>query len=221
MNNAKPPFDEADDADLLARMQRDPEIIDEVLEQLKPLLAADGIDTQNLPNVDPNELHAAMTRAIERHQMEAHTPVGDARALTVATVRDLSEALHYHKPAQAEQLWQSLKLEPTPNLPSSSHVMGLTLETLDSIYTDTKLRTALGIVRLPELSDATRAAAQDIQRSAMQGRAFNSRDVMVSTHTTCKVGRAAICLFASTATAISEHSKLQYSTVVEQLLEPA
>lgn len=221
MNNAKPPFEEADDADLLARMQRDPEIIDEVLEQLKPLLAADGIDTQNLPNVDPNELHAAMTRAIERHQMEAHTPVGDARVLTVATVRDLSEALHHQKTAQAEQLWRSLRLEPTPNLPSSSHVMGLTLETLDSIYTDTRLRTALGIVRLPELSDATRAAAQDIQRSAMQGQAFNSRDVIVSTHTTREVGRAAIYLFASTAAAISEHSKLQYSTVVGQLLEPA
>lgn len=99
--------------------------------------------------------------------------------------------------------------------------MGLTLETLDSIYTDTRLRTALGIVRLPELADATRAAAQDIQRSAMQGQAFNSRDVIVSTYTTREVGQAAIYLFASTAAAISEHSKLQYSTVIEQLLELA
>src|SRR5699024_10593241 len=171
MNNAKPPFDEADDADLLARMQRDPEIIDEILEQLKPLLAADGIDTQNLPNVDPNELHAAMTRAIDRPQMEAHTPVGDARALTVATVRHLPEARPHQQPPPADERSRALSAEPTPTLPCSSHVMGLPMETLDSIYSDTRLRTALGILRLPERSDATRAAAQDIQRSAMQGRA--------------------------------------------------
>ncbi|WP_022869943.1 hypothetical protein [Yaniella halotolerans] len=219
MDKAKPPFDEADDADLLARMQRDPEAIDEVLEELKPLLAADGIDIHDLPNVDPDELHAAMTRAIERHQLEAHTPVGDARTLTVDTIRDISEALYQQQPAQAESMLRSLPLEPTAILPSNTYVTGLTLETLDSIYTNTKLRTALGIVRLPELSDATRAAAQDIQTFAMQGRAFHSRDKMVTTHNTREVGRAAVYLFAATAEAIADHSKLQYPTVVDQLLE--
>lgn len=219
MDKAKPPFDEADDADLLARMQRDPEAIDEVLEELKPLLAADGIDIHDLPNVDPDELHAAMARAIERHQLEAHTPVGDARTLTVDTIRDISEALYQQQPAQAESMLRSLPLEPTAILPSNTYVTGLTLETLDSIYTNTKLRTALGIVRLPELSDATRAAAQDIQTFAMQGRAFHSRDKMVTTHNTREVGRAAVYLFAATAEAIADHSKLQYPTVVDQLLE--
>lgn len=219
MDKAKPPFDEADDADLLARMQRDTEAIDEVLEELKPLLAADGIDIHDLPNVDPDELHAAMARAIERHQLEAHTPVGDARTLTVDTIRDISEALYQQQPAQAESMLRSLPLEPTAILPSNTYVTGLTLETLDSIYTNTKLRTALGIVRLPELSDATRAAAQDIQTFAMQGRAFHSRDKMVTTHNTREVGRAAVYLFAATAEAIADHSKLQYPTVVDQLLE--
>ena len=215
MNNAKHPFDEADDADLLARMQRAPE----VLEELKPLLAADGIDIHDLPNVDPDELSAAMTRAIERHQLEAHTPVGDARALTIDTVRDISEALYQQKTVQAEQILRSLQLEPTPSLPSTTHVSGLTLETLDSIYTNTKLRTALGIVRLPELSDATQAAAQDIQRAAMQGYAFHGRDNMVTTHGAHEIQRAALYLFAATAQAIAEHSKLQYKAVVTQLLE--
>lgn len=219
MNNAKPPFDETDAADLLARMQHEPETVDEVLAELKPLLVADGIDVDNPSTVDPDELQAAMTRAIERHQLEAHTPIGDARVLTVDTIRDISEALHQQKSAQAESILYSLQLEPTPNLPSNTHVTGLALETLDSIYTNTKLRTALGIVRLPELSDATRAAAQDIQQAAMQGRAFHSRDKMVTTHNTHEVGRAAVYLFAATAEAIAEHSKLQYRAVIDQLLE--
>lgn len=219
MNNAKPPFDEAADPDLLSQMQRDPEVIDEVLEELKPLLAAEGLDIHNLSNVDPDELHAAMTRAIEHHQLEAHTPIGDARAMTIDTVRDLSEALHHQRTAQAEQILGSLRLEPAPNLPSRSHVLGLIMEALDSIYTNTKMRTALGIVRLPELADSTRAAAQDIQASAMQRQAFNSRDTIVTAHTTREVGRAAIYLFASTADAIAEHSKLPFETGVTQLLE--
>lgn len=74
MNNAKPPFDEAADPDLLSQMQRDPEVIDEVLEELKPLLAADGLDIDNLSNVDPDELHAAMTRA------DRASPIGSAHS---------------------------------------------------------------------------------------------------------------------------------------------
>lgn len=218
MNNAKPPFDDADDSDLLARMQRDPEVVDEILEQLAPLLAADGIDLQNVQNVNVNELHAAMARAIERHQLEWHTPVGDARALTIDTIRDLARALHQEKPELAEHIFQSMGLEPAQHRPSSSYVMGVTLETLDSIYADTKLRTALGIVRLPELADATRAAAQDIQTFAIQGQAFNSRDSLATTHRTHDVGRAAIYLFAATVAAIGEHSKLQFDAVLDQLL---
>lgn len=217
-NNAKHPFEDADDADLLDRMQRDPQLLDEVLEQLAPLLAADGIDIQNLKNVDPSELHAAMMRAIERHQLELHTPVGKARALTVDTLRNIAQALYDEKPTLAEQLFQTMGLEATESSPSRTYATGVALETLDSVYSDTKLRTSLGVVRLPELTDVTRAAAQEIQTFALQGRAFNSRDTLVTTHSPREVARAAIYLLAATVAAIAEHGNLQFSVVLDQLL---
>src|SRR5699024_4884135 len=66
----------------------------ELMDQLAPLLAAEGIDIKNMAEADPEVLNEALTRAVERHNLELSTPVGDQRARAVNTLRELVVALH-------------------------------------------------------------------------------------------------------------------------------
>ena len=66
---------------------------DDLMRELAPLLAEDGIDLN-----DPNSIHdmeslqRALDRAVERRNMQLFTPVGEPRALALTTLRLFVEA---------------------------------------------------------------------------------------------------------------------------------
>ena len=62
-------------------IQVKPGMANELLHQLAPLLAEEGIDVNNIDVPDPGTLQQALGRAIERHNMAMFTPVGHAREL--------------------------------------------------------------------------------------------------------------------------------------------
>jgi hypothetical protein len=57
-------------------IQFKPGIAKEMLRELAPLLAEEGIDVDNIDVPDLDTLQEAMNRAVERHNMTRFTPVG-------------------------------------------------------------------------------------------------------------------------------------------------
>ncbi len=70
-----------------------PGMASELLRELAPLLAEEGIDVDNIDVLDLDTLQQAMNRAIERQNMVRFTPVGQARELAAAILRIAAEAI--------------------------------------------------------------------------------------------------------------------------------
>lgn len=70
-----------------------PGMADELLHELAPLLAGEGIDVSNINVPDLDTLQQALGRAIERRNMTMFTPVGHARELAAVTMRLAAEAI--------------------------------------------------------------------------------------------------------------------------------
>jgi hypothetical protein len=66
-------------------VQMRPGMASELLRELAPLLAEEGIDVDNIDVPDLDALQQAMNRAIERQNMVRFTPVGQARELAAVT----------------------------------------------------------------------------------------------------------------------------------------
>ena len=75
------------------QIQFKPGMADELLRELAPLLAEEGIDVSNIDVTDPDTLQQALNRAIERRNMAMFTPVGHARELAAVTMRLAAEAI--------------------------------------------------------------------------------------------------------------------------------
>ncbi len=190
----------------------------ELMEQLAPLLAAEGIDSKNLADADPEELNEAMTRAVERHNMELSTPVGDQRARAVNTLRELVIALHTENVAAVQNLFGSIGPAPTRHRPSSGHLTGVTMEYLDGIYRNTALHPALHVVEIPKVDPKTQAAAEEILARAAQGTAFRTLDTLLTNHGGFELARAGIYLLAATITAVATHQNTTFDRVLNELV---
>lgn len=190
----------------------------ELMEQLAPLLAAEGIDITNLAEADPEVLNEAITRAVERHNMELSTPVGDQRARAVNTLRELVVALHTENVAEVQNLFGSIGPAPTRHRPSSGHLTGVTMENLDSIYRNTALHPALHVVEIPKVDPKTKAAAEEILELAAKGAAFRALDALLTNHGGFEVARAGIYLLAATVTAVATHQNATFDRVLDELV---
>lgn len=190
----------------------------DLLDQLAPLLAAEGIDVDHLQEADPEQLKAAMMRAVERHNLELSTPIGDQRARAVNTLRELVIAHHAEDSAQIQLLFGSIGPVPTRHRPSSGHLTGVTMEALDTIYRNEQLHPALHIVEIPRVESRTKAAAQHILGLAAKGRAFRSLDTVLIRHGGFEVSRAGVLLLTATCEAIAKHRNTAFDPVVDELL---
>ena len=74
-------------------IQFKPGMADELLRELAPLLAEEGIDVKNLDVPDMDTLQQALSRAIERRNMAMFTPIGRAREQAAVTMRLAAEAI--------------------------------------------------------------------------------------------------------------------------------
>ena len=141
----------------------------------------------------------------------------EVRARTLSTIREMAQSLHQDDTTAFHQIFESIGSTPTEHRPSSEELTGIGLETLDRIYSDKTLRSALGVVRLPDVSVETKTAAQDIQGLAITSRAAHSIDTLQSNHGETELSRAQIFLIYATVAAIAEHTRTTFDAVLEEV----
>jgi hypothetical protein len=156
----------------------------EMLRELAPLLAEEGIDVNDMDVPDIETLQRAMDRAVERHNMALFTPVGDTRGLAAATLRLVVEALAEDDTTLASAILDQVQPESADNsAPTVSACIGITLGLLDDWLSGHGPNTPARLadkVRLPKGHWQGERAAHDILVLAGNGRAFRSLGSLIT-----------------------------------------
>jgi len=171
------PFDDPDlrSAFGAAGMVHQPGLANDLLQEMAPLLAEDGIDINDPSTFDMATLNTALARAVERTNLERFTPIGVTRSNALSVLRSTSEAISANKMQDAQATILSIAPEPKqPGEPSVAHLIGASLGLLDSWHRDPSLTPLLVRTRVPRWASRSRAAGTDIVALARKGRAFES-----------------------------------------------
>lgn len=166
------------------QIQLKPGLAQETLRELAPLLAEEGIDVDNIDVPDLPTLQAALSRAVERHNMARFTPVGHARDLAVTTLRLAIEAIADGDTTLAAAILDQAQPDSSDNTaPTVAGCIGVALGLLDDWLSgaDADAPQDLGRrVRLPAGHWRGERAATDILVLARKRRAFGSLDTLLA-----------------------------------------
>ncbi len=167
------------------QIQFQPGMADEMLRELAPLLAEEGIDLNDPAGVpDLETLQAAMSRAVERQNMTLFTPVGHARELAVGTLRNTVEAIAAGDTARAAAILDQAQPESPDNTTATvAGCIGVALGLLDDWQSGSDQRVPANLAartRLPAGHWVGERAATDILALARKGRAFRSLDTLMT-----------------------------------------
>jgi hypothetical protein len=166
------------------QIQFKPGLANEMLRELAPLLAEDGIDVDNIDVPDLDILQQAMSRAVERLNVTRFTPVGQARELAVTTLRLVIEAIAEGDTTLAAAILDQVQPDsPDTTTATVAGCIGIALGLLDDWLTGSDPHAANDLgqrVRLPVGHWLGERAATDILVLARKGRAFRSRDTLIT-----------------------------------------
>jgi len=164
-------------------IQFKPGMASDLLRELAPLLAGEGIDVDNIDVPDAGTLQRALNRAMERHNMSLFTPVGQARELAAVTLRLAAGAIADGDTRLAAGVLDQAQPEsPDGSVPTVAACTGLALGLLDHWLAghDTDAPAGLAtMTRLPAGHWTGERAATDILTLARKGRAFPSLDSLI------------------------------------------
>ena len=164
-------------------MQWKPGLADEMMRELAPLLAEEGIDIDGIDVPDLPTLQAAMDRAVERHNMTRFTPVGTARDLAVAALQDAVQALTEQDTSRAASVLNGVQSDsPDGTEATVAGCIGVCLGLLDEWLGGTNDASAAGLAgrtKLPVRGWPGERATADILALAGKGRAFRSLDKLI------------------------------------------
>lgn len=179
-------------------VRRRPGLADEMMRELAPLLAADGVDINDVSDIDV--LNRAIQKATERRNMELFTPVGARRDQAVALLMLIVAAIADGRTDRAGALLDKAQPEsPDNSAPEVSSCMGVALGLLDEWLSgrdpDVPKNLADG-VRLPAGHWFGGRAAVNVLALARKGRAFQSVGSLI-------VGQGSHQLLAGSALALA------------------
>lgn len=185
-----------------------PGMADDLMTELAPLLAQEGIDL-NDPNAIPDiaTLQSALNRAVERRNMQLFTPVGQARALALTTLRRAVEAIADDQTELAESILATAAPEsPDGSRATVAGTIGVALDLLDNILSGQHPDAPAGIgtrTRLPKGHWVGERAARDILTLARRGRAFTALGSLITKQGSPAVQSGATLALAATIQAWS------------------
>lgn len=161
-----------------------PGLADQTLRELAPLLAAEGVDVDDIDAPDLTTLQAAMNRAVERHNMARFTPVGHARDPAVATLPLAVEAIAEGDTTLAAAILEQVEPEsPDNTVATVAGCIGVALGLLDDWLSGAGSQAPNDLgqrLRLPAGHWLGEHAATDILVLARKGRAFRSLSTLVT-----------------------------------------
>ncbi|HLR97815.1 MAG TPA: hypothetical protein VK053_25065 [Jiangellaceae bacterium] len=194
------PLEDPEVRDQLAKagITHRPGMAAEIMEELAPLLKADGFDLDDLGDVDIDQLDTAMSRATERRNLELFTPVGERHTQALAVLRQVSTSIAEDDQETARAVLHAIDPDPGENAPSVAQVIGAALGLLDAWHSDPALRTASEATRAPKWGKRTSAAAMDILAIAPKGRAFDTLGRLIANHGGLAVLEASALTVAAT-----------------------
>lgn len=158
---------------------------DDLMRELAPLLAEDGIDLDDPDSIpDMETLQRALNNAVERRNMQLFTPVGEGRALALTTLHLFIEAIADDEVELAEAILSTAVPESPDNSQATvAGTIGVALDLLDQILSTGHPDSPKGLaprVRLPRGHWVGGRAARDILDLALRGRAFGSLDALIT-----------------------------------------
>lgn len=165
------------------RIEHRPGMANELMRELAPILAEDGIDIDNLEFDSMEDFQAAMNRAVERHNMERFTPVGPAREKALAALREVAQALAAGDTERAGEILDAVPPDAPAGELTVAACMGAGLDLLDTWLSGSHPDTPPGLAvrtRLPRGHWEGGRAAKDVLALAAKGRAFGSLDSLTA-----------------------------------------
>lgn len=187
-----------------------PGLAKEMLHELAPLLAEEGVDVDNIDAADPDTLQAAMDRAVERLNMARFTPVGEARDYAVATLRLVVEAIAEDDTELAAAILDSVPSEaPDGRSATVAGCIGVALGLLDGWLSGHDPGAPVKLAhhaRLPAGHWVGERAARDIIVLARKRRAFRSLQPLVTRQGGRHVFYGSALALATIASAWSAHT---------------
>jgi hypothetical protein len=166
------------------RIEFKPGMANQMLRELAPLLAEEGIDVDNIDVADIETLQRAMNRAVERHNMALFTPVGHTREFAAATLRLVVQALADDDSSLASAILDRVQPDsPDNSAPTVSACIGIALGLLDEWlggHDPTTPPRLAERVRLPKGHWQGERAARDILALAGKGRAFRALGSLIT-----------------------------------------
>lgn len=200
-------------------IQYKPGVADEMLHELAPLLAEEGIDVDNIDVPDLQTLQAAMNRAVERRNMELFTPVGPARDIAVTTLRLIVEAILDGNTTMAGELLDQVQPESADNTTATvASCIGIALGLLDQWLSGHGPDTPADLSRhtlLPAGHWTGKRAASDILTLASKNRAFQSLDKLITQQGSPQVLAGSVLTLAAVAETWAQRSDTSRTELIE------
>ncbi len=166
------------------RIEHKPGLANEMLRELAPLLAEEGIDVDNIDVPDLDTLQRALNRAVERRNMELFSPVGDTRDIALATLRLIVKAIVDGDTALAGALLEQVQPESPDNTTATvSSCIGIALGLLDDWLSGHADDVPDGLSQRTTLAAGHwngERAATDVLVLAPKGKAFRSLDKLLT-----------------------------------------
>jgi hypothetical protein len=164
-------------------IQFTPGVADELMQELAPFLAEDGIDVNNLEADDLETFQRALERAMERRNMALFTPVGATREVAVVTLWLAVDAILDDDTALAGAILDQVQPESPDNAVATvASCTGISLGLLDSWLSGHDANAPANLAqhtKLPRGHWIGERAATDVLVLASKGRAFRSLKTLI------------------------------------------
>ena len=170
----------------MPQIQHQPGLAKEMLRELAPLLAEEGIDVDNIDVPDLDTLQRALDRAVERRNMELFSPVRATRDVALTTLRQLVEAVLDGDTALAGALLDRVQPDsPDNTVATVSSCIGISLGLLDDWLSGHAADAPASLGKhtsLPAGHWHGERAATDILVLAHKGKAFTTLNKLLIGH---------------------------------------
>jgi hypothetical protein len=199
----------------LPRVERHHGLANDMLAELAPLLADEGIDVNNLDHYDLDQLQQALNRAVERRNLELFSPVGAARTLAVNLLKAVVAAVVAGDSRRAGQLLEQVQPESPDNSAATvASCIGIALGLLD----DTLTAPDTPAVSLPAGHWNGERAATDILVLAHNGKAFRTLDRLLIRQGGHQVLYGSALALAATITATAAATNTPPKDIAETII---